>query len=205
MVMTIQILILPYMYSLDNGDTVTLNSYQCDDDALPGASFYYDDPVVLSEDIQEHIKQFFSNTKVVGPLSTCLPKDIIEENNFPTAFLHTWVVDNHHDALRLQSFCAENGYQVPLMITYNFVTEMYSTDDLIRESQKANHDAIERLQKINPTIANVLIDYFSVHESSKRMMHEVHIRTYVYISILELIIYHPARELDDYEDGIASM
>ena len=177
--LTIQILILPYIYSLDNDDTVTLNSYHCDDDALPGASFYCDNPVVLSEDIQEHIKQFFSSTEVLGPLLTCLPKDIVEENNLPTTFLHTWVVDNNHDASRLQSFCIENRYQVPLMIIYNFVTEMYSTDELMRESQKANKDVIERLHKINPTIANVLIDYFNVHENSKHMMDEVHIRTYV--------------------------
>ena len=142
-----------------------IDNYHCTDNDLPGASFYYDKPVETSVEIQEHIRQFFSCSEVLGPLFTYTPQDIVEQNNLSTAFLHTWVVDNSHDTRKLQDFCLENGYQVPSIIAYKLVNKMYSTNELMKDP-KAHQDLIENLNRIDPTVANILIDYFNAHENS---------------------------------------
>ena len=76
--------------------------------------------------------------KPIGPLITCIPdelKDIFLKRNQP----------------------------VPSIIMHKFVTKMYSQDEL-QEDPKADEDSISKLSRTDPTVSNVLIDYFNAHK-----------------------------------------
>ena len=134
---------------------------------MPGESFYYEKPVKTSKKIQEHIKNSMSQAKPLGPLITCIPDDMVKEHNLPPSFLHAWIVDNCYDAAELTEICLQKTHPVPVIITHKFVTKMYDHDEL-KNDPKADEQQIAKLSQIDPTVANVLIDYFNAHQRSKQ-------------------------------------
>lgn len=139
--------------------------YLAEQDEMPGESFYHDKPVKTSKNIQEHIKNSMSQSKPLGPLINCIPSDLVKEHNLPLAFLHAWIVDNCYDAAKLKEICLQRAQAVPIVITHKYVTKMYNHDEL-KNDPKADEQQIAKLSQIDPTVANVLIDYFRTHQRS---------------------------------------
>ena len=86
------------------------------------------------------------------------------KTNSTRSFLYVYIITNHEDAASLTKLCNENQEPIPHIIVYPFATNVY--DDLEKDA-KSNLGAIEALQRENPTIANVLIDYFDLHKYCK--------------------------------------
>ena len=127
-----------------------------------------------------------------------------KEHDLPPALLRAWIVDNHYDAATLRDIYLERSHAVPSIITYKFVTEMYSEDQL-KKDPKADQNSILKLKGIDSTVTNMLIDYFNAHKRSKQF-HDNLLHSYIHMHsspILEVVVYKPA-DLDtmDYEEGI---
>jgi len=109
----------------------------------------------------EHHSMF--KVKPYGPLHKCISEPL--KSTLPPAFLHTYVVDNYYDQRQLKDLCLDKGEPVPVVLVTEYATEMY---DLESDSEASvNPDMVNLLKKEDPTIANLLIDYFELHKPSK--------------------------------------
>ena len=83
-------------------------------------------------------------------------------NMVPIAFLHVYIVTSQQDAALLAKLCLKDQQPVPDRIVYNFAGKMY---EAVTEATKhVNFETVNALKDENPTIANVLIDYFELQK-----------------------------------------
>ena len=82
----------------------------------------------------------------------------------PDAFLHSYVIHNHHDKAKFDDLFRQKKEPLPLVIVLQKFDEMY--DDVITDPESVR-GTIKALQSLDPTLANLLIDYFEAHTWSK--------------------------------------
>lgn len=111
---------------------------------------------------RHHSTSSIIHWKPIGPvhqfLSSCFQRQL------PVAFLHVYVVTNQEDAALLKALCKKHHEPIPDVIIYPLTKIMY--DDLDKDS-RVDPGAVEALSKENPTLANVLVDYFELHKFGK--------------------------------------
>ena len=76
------------------------------------------------------------------------------------SFTSSYAANNCLDADILRELFMANNEPQPDIIVYPHQTEMYRD---VAKDKKANDSTIEALKLENPTIANLLIDYFDAH------------------------------------------
>lgn len=149
-------------------------------DQLPGKSFNDQKAIKISSKIQDIIQQHpLFTEKPIGPVHQFLSSHF--QCQLPLAFLNAYVVTNEEDAALLKTLCKKNHEPIPDIIVYPFAKTMY--DDLEKDS-RVDPGAVETLSKENPTLANVLIDYFELHKFGKMgnyAMHVFYLCVYMYI------------------------
>jgi len=146
---------------------------------LPGESFMLQKAVKISSKMQGIIQLHPSFTeKPIGPVHQFLSSHF--QHQLPVAFLNAYVVTNQEDATMLKALCKKNHEPIPDVIVYPFVKIMY--DDLEKDS-RVDPRAVEALSKENPTLANVLIDYFELHKFGKMKNYAMQSFTYVCICV----------------------
>ena len=132
-------------------------------DQLPGESYMHQKAVKISSQMQDIIKLHPSFTeKPIGPVHQFLSSHF--QRQLPVTFLHVYVVTNQEDAALLTALCKKHHESIPDVIVYPFAKIMYN--DLEKDS-RVDPGAVEALSKENPTLANVLIDYFELHKFGK--------------------------------------
>ena len=138
--------------------------------------------VKISAQMQDIINQHPSFTeKPIGPVHQFLSSRF--KSQLPVAFLHVYVVTNQEDAALLTSLCKKHHESIPEIIVFPFVKTIY--DDLEKDS-RVDPGAVEALSKENPTLANLLIDYFELHKFGKmnicmHMYTAMYIRMYIHV------------------------
>ena len=131
-----------------------------DDEELPGESYRHQKAVKISLKMQNIIRNHPSfSEKPIGPVQQFLSERF--QNQLPMAFLHVYIVTNAKDAALLQTLCKNNKEPIPEVIVYPFVKKMYGN---LEKDSRIDPAAIEALDKENPTLANVLVDYFALHK-----------------------------------------
>jgi len=147
---------------------------------LPGESFMQQKAVKISSKMQNIIQLQPSFTKKpIGPVYQFLSSHF--QSQLPVAFLNAYVVTNEEDAALLKALCMKSHEPIPDVIVYPFAKVMY--DDLKKDS-RVDPGAVEALSKENPTLANVLIDYFELHKFGKMKnyaMRVFYLCVYMYI------------------------
>ena len=130
--------------------------------------------VKTSSQMQDIIKLHPSFTeKPIGPVHQFLSPRF--QSQLPVAFLHVYVVTNQEDAALLTALCKEHHESIPDIIVYPFEEIMY--DDLEKDS-RVDPGAVEALSMENPTLANVLMDYFELHKFGKMNIY-MHVHSYI--------------------------
>ncbi|XP_065909687.1 uncharacterized protein [Dysidea avara] len=130
------------------------------EDIPPGNSFQFDKIVKLSKKmktiIQNHPSFLF---KPCGPAHEYISNSL--KTNLPAAFLHSYVVDNYEDQKCLKDLCYAHKEPVPITIVQKFTNKMYD----LKDDVETNKQTADLLNQEEPTMANVLIDYFHLHKS----------------------------------------
>lgn len=142
-----------------NVDCVAVSSGE-EDAELPGDSFAYEVPVYVSEDMQ-HIVQSCNafSSAPIGPIYKHIPQKL--QKLLPLAFLHYYIIATHHDADELVKLFKIHQEPMPNVIIRKFASRMYPE---VKFESSSNAGAVELLQIQNPTIGNVLIDFFKAHQ-----------------------------------------
>ena len=122
--------------------------------------------VHVSERMQHLIKnkQNFSATPL-GPIADHIISGFFHQIISPS-FLSSYVANCEQDAALLRELFAANKEPQPDIIVYPHQTEMYED---VTKDKKANDNVIAALKLENPTIANLLIDYFDAHTKCKHI------------------------------------
>ena len=135
------------------------------EDIPPGNSFQFDKIVKLSKKmkaiIQNHPSFLF---KPCGPAHEYISNSL--KTNLPAAFLHSYVVDNYEDQKCLKDLCYAHKEPVPITIVQKFTNKMYD----LKDDVETNKQTADLLNQEEPTMANVLIDYFHLHKSCKDIL-----------------------------------
>jgi len=133
-----------------------------DEDIPPGNSFQLEPTIRLSKEMQTIIKNHESFLfKPYGPLHEYI-SDCFKAN-LPAAFLHSYLLDNQTDKRALIDLCHAYNETAPITLVLGFTNKMYD----LKNDPQASGDSVELLSKEEPTIANLLIDYFHLHKSRK--------------------------------------
>lgn len=121
-------------------------------------------PVDVSEKMQCLIKnkQNFSTTPI-GPIANHIISRFLRQIISPS-FASSYVANCCQDAALLRELFTANKEPQPDIIVYPHQTEMYKD---VTKDKKANDNTIAALKLENPTIANLLIDYFDAHTKCK--------------------------------------
>ena len=138
--------------------------YAYEDKGAPGASMYYDKTVEVSDNMQQLIVSYSSifENMPTGPMYKCLPESL--HHLLPDAFLHSYVIHSHHDKAKFDDLFKQHKEPLPLVIVMQKFDKMY--DDVITDPESIA-STIKALQSLDPTLANLLIDYFEAHTWSK--------------------------------------
>ena len=122
------------------------------------------DPVDVSEKMQNLIKnkQIFSATPI-GPIANHVSSQSFSQV-MSASFASSYVANNCQDADLLRELFMANNESQPDIIVYPHQTEMYRD---VAKDKTANDSTIKALKLENPTIANLLIDYFDAHTKCK--------------------------------------
>ena len=100
--------------------------------------------------------------KPLGPIHKCINEQL--QNYLPPSFLQYYILTNSEDASELDKLFKLHKEHPPNVIVYHSAcTEMYQD---VLDDPDSGYGAICLLQKENPVIANVLIDYFEIHKLS---------------------------------------
>lgn len=116
------------------------------------------DPVVyVPEEAQQMIKDHpgFS-APPIGPIADCIVSDQLL-NTVPQSFAASYIVNCLEDARIMRELISARGDPQPIIIVYPHQLEMYTTVD---ENITVDTVSIASLKCENPTIANLVIDYF---------------------------------------------
>ena len=134
--------------------------YMYEEKGAPGASMYYDEAVKVSDKMQQLIvscSSIFENVPI-GPLYKCLPQSL--HHLFPDAFLHSYVIHNHYDKVKFDDLFKQNKEHLPSVIVLQKFDNIY--EDVITDPESVE-GTIKALQLLDPTLANLLIDYFEAY------------------------------------------
>ena len=119
-----------------------------------------DEPAVyVAEELQQTIKDHpgFSSTPI-GPIGDYIISDQLRKT-IPQSFAASYVVNCVEDSTILHQLVSAHGGLMPTIIIYPHQPKMYATVD---ENVTVNTVTIATLKCENPTIANLLIDYFGI-------------------------------------------
>ena len=117
-------------------------------------------PIEVTQGIQEIVNSHSGfSAKPLGPMHKCINKEL--QNYLPPSFLHYYILTNTQDASELSKLFILHKEHPPNVIVYPFTSEMYQ--DVLKDPD-SGYPTISLLQKENPMIANVLIDYFEMHK-----------------------------------------
>ena len=131
-------------------------------------SFALETPIEVTQGMQEIVNSHSGfSTKPLGPMHKCINKEF--QNYVPPSFLHYYILTNHQDASELDKLFNLHKEHPPNVIVYPYTSEMYQD---VLEGPHSGYATISLLQKENPIIANVLIDYFEMH---KRSIYTIHL------------------------------
>ena len=98
----------------------------------------------------------------IGPLYKCLPQSL--HHLLPDAFFHSYVIHSHYDKAKFDDLFKQNKEHPPSVIVLQKFDNIY--EDVITDPESVE-GTIKALQLLDPTLANLLIDYFKAHTWSK--------------------------------------
>ena len=130
----------------------------------PGASMYYDKAVKVSDKMQQLVvanSSMFENVPI-GPLYKCLPESL--HHLLPDAFLHSYIIHSCYDKAKFYDLFKQNKEHPATVIVVEKSDKMY--EDVISNPESVD-GTVKSLQLLDPTFANLLIDYFEAHTWSK--------------------------------------
>jgi len=92
-----------------------------------------------------------------------LPMNIYLKISSLTYQLHSYnyVLDNYEDQKTLKDLCCAHNEPILITIVHKFTDKMYELE---------TYGTTELLNRDEPTMANVLINYFHVHKSRKNIL-----------------------------------
>ena len=143
-----------------------MKSAMCDleEKGAPGASMFFDKTIKISDKMQQIIATNGSifEKMPIGPLYQCLPESL--HCHLPDAFLHSYVIHNYYDKAKFDDLFKQNNEDLPSIIVMENSEKMY--EDVITDPESVE-STVKSLLLMDPTLANLLIDYFEVHTWSK--------------------------------------
>ena len=125
--------------------------------------FAFETPIEVTNEMQEVINNHSGfSAKPLGPIHKCINEQL--QHYLPPSFLQYYILSNSQDSSELGKLFSLHKEHPPNVIVYPFVcNEMYQD---VFDDPDSGSAAITLLQKENPVIANVLIDYFEIHKIS---------------------------------------
>ena len=140
--------------------------HDLEEKGVPGASMFLDETVQISDEMQQIIATNGSifEKKPIGPLYQYLPESL--QCLLPDAFLHSYVIHNCYDKAKFDDLFKQNNEHPASVIVMENSEKMY--EDVITDPESVE-STVKSLLLMDPTLANLLIDYFEVHTWSKHI------------------------------------
>ena len=142
----------------------------------PGASMYYDKTVLVSDKMQEVIVSNSSRfgSVPIGPLYKYLPQSL--HHLLPGAFHHSYVIHDQSDKAKFDDLFTHNKEHPASVIVVEKSEKLY--EDVITDPESVE-TTVKNLCSLDPTLANLLIDYFEAHTWSKYACFVTVYRSYI--------------------------